>query len=170
MGLFGNKKKRAERKKARQEKRAKRKEVRATKKADRKLARATKKANRKSDRRAFKLEKKSQRQNTRLQRQDRRNIGKTNRTSMRQDTKQVAYQNGMDPNAWVGDVSQAVGQVAQAFGGNSIPGIPNNSQGVSGGIGIQGQAYGTGESGSILQKYGMYIVGALALFFITKKK
>jgi hypothetical protein len=79
------------------------------------------------DRRAYKLAKYSNRnavvrQTNRTSRTQIRQEGRTNRVVERQTTKRVAFENGINPNEWVGDMVQGLGDNAEGvisgfFGG-----------------------------------------------------
>jgi hypothetical protein len=171
MGLFGSKKNRKKKREARRKNRAEKKAARQNRRMERKEARAQKK----QDKRDFKLEKKAQRQNTRITRSDRRQVGRSNRATLRTDVRKTAYENGMDPNAWVGDAVKGVTAIGGMIAGVPMSGVPGNiggkPGGAQGGFSLQGSAgLQGGQEGGIIQKYGMYIVGALALWFLTKKK
>ena len=82
--------------------RASRKEAKRQKKADK---RASKLANKES-RRAAKIERKRIKQE-----------GKTSRVTERQDTKQTAYEHGMDPNDWIKVVAKSGAAAAIGIAG-----------------------------------------------------
>ena len=92
----------------------------------------------------------------RLDNNDRKEANATTRGS----TRQTAYANGIDPNAWISDTVEHVGDTVSSFsGGSGRDGIEFNTP--DGTYGLDTQRSG----GSTMT----LIIGAVALFFLTKK-
>ena len=74
--------------------------------------------------------------------------GKTERAGYRSATKQAAYEAGMDPNAWVGDVTDLAGDALGMFAGSkdnknaAASGIKDPSKGGAGAGGGEKSAVG----------------------------
>jgi hypothetical protein len=90
---------------------------------------------------------------------------------MRTDAKKAAYAAGIDPNAWVGDAFEAVGDVGAAYLGGKGGGVggQNKTAGAGGGEGIPEPTAGAGGT----KMNPMLIVGVVVLavvFFMFKKK
>ncbi len=127
MGLFGNGKKRQERRQHRKEKIAARREFKLAKKAIR--------LENKEDRRSNRTERAHGRQDTRLARTDSRQSGKTDRTQIRKDARvaikesqneadMVAYENGMQP------INRTAGIIAA--GGHAASGLADLATSLAG--------------------------------------
>jgi len=83
----------------------------------------------------------------RVEQQALRQEGRTQRQGVRQATKQVAYENGIDPNAWIAD---SIGHAGDAVG----------------------DVFGKGSAKTKLPSEGdnmMLVAGAVLLFMMMKK-
>lgn len=85
---------------------------RATRRDERRGRRAT----RKDERQDRKLERRQQRMDARQLRAETRQAGRSDRVGMRQETKQTAYEMGIDPNAHWGDTLSGAGDVFSGIG------------------------------------------------------
>lgn len=125
----------------------------------RRKERRANKAQKRADRRA----RKADRRDAKFARKQMRQQERTNRSNSRNKTKQTAYQHGMDPNKWIGDAADVVGDAVGSFArgrgvdlnqaGNNILGN-NDSDG------------GKGKGNFILYA----IIGVVAFLFLGKKK
>lgn len=133
-------------------------------------------AARREERREAKAAKRQQRLDAKQMRIETRQGGKTDRSGLRAAARETAYENGIDPNAWVADsigsVSSAASDIVQAkigagtaqaaiganmnpFAGNSVPSAAGDDAGKK----TQGDQDGQGGMG-ILMPVGL---GLLAL-------
>ena len=122
------------------------------------LAKRQQRMDNKSDRRDSRSERKDIRQQARTERTNTRQVNRTDRSSLRATTRQTAYENGMDPNAWIAD---SVGSVADAtsdiFQAKFQAGRPSLAQAFGQNIGTPNQQSG-GNNNMLL--YGAIGLGA----------
>jgi len=127
----------------------------------RKKRRATRresKRTRRDDRRSYKLEKKTMKQES-----------KNVRVAERQDTKRTAYENGIDPNAWIADTAASAAQgVSAAMTGGARPSRGPMS-GMIGKDGGGGQVVTTTKPPMDMKMIMMLGAAALGLFLFMKK-
>jgi hypothetical protein len=119
------------------------------------------KKKKKQDRRDFKLQKMGVRQDA-----------KTERTNMRQQTKQIAYENGMDPNAFIGDAIEQAGNVASSYFNSKNPqgGLPPADGKSMDGNDFKRDIMPQDNKKTIFVVIGIAIAGLLAFFMLKGKK
>ena len=131
-----------------------RKATRKSASADRKSARRTAKAIKKQDKFDFKLQKNMQ-----------NNGRKTMNATTRATTKQTAYNNGIDPNAWIADTVGAVG--------DTVVGVAQSKNPLGGGRSTSTLNTPDGEYSVTSTRQGSsnmtLILLALGGFFLLKK-
>lgn len=78
--------------------------------------RRSRRATRKDERQDKKLERRQQRMDARQLRAETRQMGRSDRVGMRQETKQTAYEMGIDPNAHWGNTLTGAGDAFSGIG------------------------------------------------------
>ena len=86
----------------------------------RRAARREERQNRRADRRTSRndrrMDRRGQRLDARQLRRETRQDARTDRSALRTEARMTAYENGIDPNAWVGDSITGVANAAASFG------------------------------------------------------
>jgi hypothetical protein len=125
-------------------------------------------------RRDLRQERKLARIDARTERRAGRQAAKTERAGYRAETKQTAYEHGMDPNAWVGDITDmagdAFGMFANSKGGDAKKGTEKGGAKGLGDFlaGLTGS--GDDEGTSSNTKTYLMIGGALLLGYLLMNK
>jgi len=103
--------------------------------------------------------------------------GRTEKAFNRQKSKQTAYENGIDPNAWISDsIASGASIVGDLSGagvfGDAVKGIGGGGSGKGGGSKEGGGGSGGGTPSSPLSSMSPMMMGGLALgaYFLFMKK
>lgn len=136
-----------------------------TSRTNRKSNRQTASANRKSSRRLAKAQKRQDKFDYKLQKNMQNNGRKTMNATTRGTTKQTAYNNGIDPNAWIADTVGAVG--------DTVVGVAQSKNPLGGGKSTSTLNTPDGEYSVTSSRQGSsnmtLILLALGGFFLLKK-
>tara|TARA_B100000768_G_C11284083_1_gene380729 strand:+ start:4019 stop:4450 length:432 start_codon:yes stop_codon:yes gene_type:complete len=140
-----------------------------TSRANRKSARQSASADRKSTRRLAKAQRKQDKFDFKLQKNIQNNGRKTMNATTRGTTRQTAYNNGIDPNAWIADTVDSVGDTVVG-----VVQAQNPFQGLSGGTSTSTITTPDGEYSLESERQGSsnmtLILLALGGFLLFKKK
>ncbi|WP_306643769.1 hypothetical protein [Sanyastnella coralliicola] len=113
--------------------------------------------------------KKADRREHRYRMAELRQGAKTERTGLRTDARKVAYENGIDPNGWIGDSIGHASEAAQAYFQSRSPQL-----GAAGGEMLQGGVKSTSAEstgiGGMDSKTIMIIAAALLGFLMMSKR
>lgn len=139
--------------------------------AARREERNDRRTGRRDDRRQNKLDKRQQRMDARQMRAETRQGGKTDRSALRTSARETAYENGIDPNAWVGDSITGVANAASQFGIAAANAKATTALGGNGGVpsapeGAPKSASGDGGGGDVMKMALPLGLGLLALKFL----
>ena len=80
--------------------------------AARREERQTRRADRRTSRNERRMDRRGQRMDARQMRTETRQGGRSDRSALRTEARMTAYEQGIDPNAWVGDSIQGVASAA----------------------------------------------------------